>query len=250
MFIRNERSIKEFVRLYPAVSALVGIYLLLWLLELLGLPIYSRIYIWGVGQNYAIHEGQYWRLLTATFLHAGFTHFAFNSFSLVLFGPALERMIGKSKFLIIYLAAGVIGNLGSYLLAPTALFQHLGASGAIYGLFGVYMYMILFRKHLIDPGSTQIISVFFIIGVVMTFLQSGIHIQAHIFGAIGGFALTPLFLQRVRPFYQQQTNRYKDVVDVQYGEQEHRSANNKPKDNNTILWIIIAVLLIIILMSW
>ncbi|WLV25146.1 rhomboid family intramembrane serine protease [Aciduricibacillus chroicocephali] len=251
MFIRNERSIKEFVRLYPAVSALVGIYLILWLMSVLHLPIYNQIYYWGVGQNLAIHEGNYWRLFTSTFLHAGLSHVAFNSFSLVLFGPALERMIGRTKFLLIYLGAGIIGNLGSYLLAPEATFLHLGASGAIYGLFGVYIYMILFRKQMIDHGSAQIVWVFFILGVAMTFIQTGIHMQAHLFGAIGGFALSPLFLQRIRPFYQhRQSNRYGDVVEVQYAEKEHNAYRHGKQDNNRILWIVIAVLLVIILFSW
>lgn len=251
MFIRNERSIKEFVRLYPAVSALVAIYLVLWLLDFLGLPIGYRIYNWGIGQNLAIHYGEYWRLFTATFLHAGFMHFAFNSFSLVLFGPALEKMIGKFKFLVIYLGAGVIGNIGSYLLAPEAVFYHVGASGAIYGLFGVYIYLILFRKHLMDPASMQIIWVFFIIGIVMTFIQPGIHVQAHIFGAIGGFALAPLFLKRARPYYQQQyRNHQGDIVQVQYTEQEHHHTNKPKHDNNKILWIIIAILIVVAIISW
>lgn len=251
MFVRNERSIKEFVRLYPAVSALVGIYLLLWLMSVLKLPLFNQIYYWGVGQNFAIYQGDYWRLFTSTFLHAGLSHVAFNSFSLVLFGPALERMIGKGKFLLLYLGAGVIGNLGSFLLAPEATFLHLGASGAIYGLFGVYIYMILFRKPTIDHGSAQIVWVFFILGVVMTFIQPGIHIQAHLFGAIGGFALSPLFLQRIRPFYQhRESNRYGDVVEVQYVEEEHNKHKPRRQDNNHILWIVIAILLVIILFSW
>ena len=249
MFIRNERSIKEFLRLYPAVSTLVAIYLILWLIQLLGLPIWQDIYLWGVGQNFAVHEGQYWRLLTPTFLHAGLSHVVFNSFSLVLFGPALERMIGKIKFLFIYLGAGVIGNLGSYLVDPMAIFPHLGASGAIYGLFGVYIYMILFRKSLIDTGSRQIIWVFFIIGVVMSFIQPGIHIQAHIFGAIGGFALAPLFLTKVRSFHPyRNANPYGSAVIIETREDTPRD-NKKPKDNNRILWIVIAILIVIILFN-
>jgi len=250
MFIRKEKSMKEFIRLYPAVSTLVAIYLLLWLLVFLHVPIGIQIYNWGVGQNLAVHNGEYWRLFTATFLHGGFMHVVFNAFSLVLFGPALERMIGRTKFVLVYLGAGLIGNLGSYLMEPTAMFYHLGASGAIYGLFGLYIYIALFRKQLIDHASSQIIWTFLVLGIIMTFLQPGIHIQAHVFGAIGGFALAPLVLNRVRPIYAQRvfTNTDDDVVEVQFDHAENRH-KQKP-DNNKILWIIIVVLAIIGLMSW
>jgi len=252
MFRRNERSIKEFVRLYPVVSALVAIYILLWAVSALNLPIARDIEMWGIGQNYAVSQGDYWRLLTATFLHGGFTHMLFNSFSLVIFGPALERMAGRTKFLLAYLGAGVIGNLGSLVVAPHAIYFYVGASGAIYGLFGIYLYMIFFRKQLIDPANSQLILIFTIFGFVMTFTQPGIHVQGHLFGAIGGFGLAPLILNRVRPFYQPSVyrNQDQDVVEIQYGHDRHREENRHPKQSvGKIIWTALVVLAVLGLLN-
>src|SRR5690625_6453763 len=127
-------------------------------------------------------------------------HTIFNSFALVLFGPALEQMLGKFKFVIAYLVTGIIGNVGTYLVDPMSTIVHIGASGAIYGIFGMYIFMVFFRKHLIDSGNAQIVTTIFVIGLVMTFIRPGINIFAHVFGFIGGIALGPLILNNVQPF--------------------------------------------------
>lgn len=209
MFIRSEKSIKEFMQLYPIVSSLVIIHIILWLvISFFQLPIGQTIYFFGVGNNFLIHQGEYWRLLTPIFLHADMTHMLFNSFSLVLFGPALEQMLGKSKFIVAYFGAGIIGNLGTFLLGPGDIYYtHLGASGAIYGLFGIYLYMVLLRKDLMDQSSTQIILVITVIGVIMTFIQSNINIYGHIFGLIGGLAIAPLVLRKAIPYWASRMRR-------------------------------------------
>lgn len=203
IFIRTERSIKEFFSLYPIVSTLVIIHFILWIvLYLFPSNIGMSVWEWGVGHNLAIHQlGEYRRLLTPIFLHGDLTHTLFNSFALVIFGPALERMLGKYKFIIIYLLMGVLGNLGTYLVNPLSITPHLGASGAIYGLFGLYMFMIVLRKHLIDSNSASIVMVILALGFVMTFLRDNINIYAHVFGFISGFALGPIALHKVKPFY-------------------------------------------------
>src|SRR5690625_3412327 len=107
VFIRNERSVKEFIQFYPIVATLVIIHLVLFvLMDFLGLPIGQKIYAWGAGFNPAVTHGEYWRLVTPIFLHAGLMHTLFNSFSLVLFGPALEQMLGKFKFILAYFGTG------------------------------------------------------------------------------------------------------------------------------------------------
>lgn len=202
MFVRYERSIKEFYEAYPVVTILVAINLILWLLiNFLRIPFAVELYHWGAGHNYSISQyGEYWRFFTPIFLHAGLMHALFNSFALVLFGPALELMLGKVKFLIGYLVAGIIGNIGTYLIDPMSHTVHIGASGAIYGLFGLYIFMVVFRKSLIDSVNAQIVVTIFLIGLVLTFIRPGINIYAHLFGFIGGFALGPIILNRVRPY--------------------------------------------------
>lgn len=200
LFLRHERSIKEFFRFYPIISIIVIINFVLWfIIDILHLG--QPLYTFGIGHNLSIHlYGEYWRLLTPIFLHAGFSHLLFNSFATVIFGPALEQMLGKVKFISAYLIMGIAGNLGTYLIDPTSIVPHLGASGAIYGLFGIYIFMVILRKDLIDPMNAQVVKTIFFIGLVMTFIMPNINIAAHLFGFISGFALGPILLNNASPF--------------------------------------------------
>ncbi|TPE69824.1 rhomboid family intramembrane serine protease [Halalkalibacterium halodurans] len=199
MFIRNE-SFYTFRRSYPIITALVFIHIALFVWIHL-LPGGAWVYATGVGFNLAVSQGEYWRLITPVFLHVSIGHLVFNSFALVIFGPALERMLGKGKFLFVYLLSGFIANVATYYLGGLAYPYHLGASGAIFGLFGIFVYMVIYRKDLIDPANTQLVITIIIIGLVMTFLSSNINVFAHLFGMIGGAALAPIVLAKARPFY-------------------------------------------------
>jgi membrane associated rhomboid family serine protease len=133
-------------------------------------------------------EGQIWRLITPTFMHSGFSHMLFNSFSLVLFGPPLEQMLAKGRFLFVYLVSGLIANITTLLLEPLT-FIHVGSSGAIFGLFGYYISILIFRKRWMTKESSQIILTLCAVSLIMTFIQPNINITAHLFGLIGGFLL-------------------------------------------------------------
>jgi len=203
MFFRTERSVKEFLIKYPIVSSIAIINLVLWfMVSFLKLPFALKLYDLGIGHNLSVLLlNEYWRLFTPIFLHADLSHVVFNTFSLVLFGPALEKMIGKFKFISIYLITGIIGNIGTFIVDIQSITPHLGASGAIYGLFGVYIYIILFRKDLISKSDSQIIITILVLGLVMTFLRSNINISAHLFGFLGGFIIAPLVLRKARNFF-------------------------------------------------
>ncbi|WP_217587371.1 rhomboid family intramembrane serine protease [Lentibacillus saliphilus] len=252
MFIRNERSIKEFVQLYPVVATLVAINIVLYVfIDLIRLPIAVEFKFWGIGFNPAVTAGEYWRLITPIFLHGGLTHVLFNSFSLVLFGPALEKMLGKVKFILAYFGAGIAGNVGTYIMDPNSLTAHLGASGAIYGIFGIYMYMVAMRKDLIDQASTQIIVVIFLIGMVMTFIQPNINISAHVFGFLGGLALAPLMLIGVRawsPWERRQPRRHDDG-EVQFDPNRWQKKAKRKKIVTKVVWIIFGFLVLLGILS-
>lgn len=249
MFTRNETSIKEFMRFYPIVSTLVIINLLLWLIiNFLGLPFGKEFYQWGIGSNYLIAIGDYWRLVTPIFLHGDLMHVLFNSFSLVLFGPALEQMLGKYKFLFAYFGAGIIGNIATYYLGPIN-YLHLGASGAIFGLFGIYAFMVSFRKNLMDHGSSQIVITILVISLVMTFMRSGVNVYAHLFGFIGGFVIAPLILSNVRPYSPWRNTRRTRYRDDDGSIQFDPNRWNKkrlipPAIKKNIFWIILGVLVV------
>jgi len=187
MFTRTE-SFRDFIRLYPLVSIIIIIHVVLYLSTIL--PMFPNSWFFEnlSGVNLYIMEGEYWRLITPTFMHGSFSHMLFNSFSLVLFGPALERMLGHGRFLIIYLVCGLIANVATLLLEPLT-YTHVGSSGAIFGLFGYYIAIIMFRKHMLSKQNAQIIITLSVVSLIMTFLQPNINITAHLFGLLGGFLL-------------------------------------------------------------
>ncbi|MFD2043857.1 rhomboid family intramembrane serine protease [Ornithinibacillus salinisoli] len=250
MFLRTERSIKEFMQFYPVISTLVIIHLALWILVyFLQLPIGIQLYNWGAGTHFYIHQGEYWRFITPIFLHADLMHTLFNSFALVLFGPALEQMLGKYKFIFAYIFAGIIGNVGTFLLEPAAIYTHVGASGAIYGIFGIYVFMVAFRKHLIDSANSQIIMTIFIIGLVMTFIQPNINIYGHIFGFIGGFAIASIVLINVKPFSPWRNRRMKNDDEIQFNPNRWNKKRLPNKMKKNLLWIILGILVVLGLIS-
>ncbi|MGD6845359.1 rhomboid family intramembrane serine protease [Bacillus infantis] len=194
MFTRTE-SFKEFICFYPIVSIILLLNILFYLLTVL--PVFPNSYIFErlAGVNLFIREGEVWRLATPMFMHSGFAHVLFNSFSLVLFGPALERIAGKARFAGIYLITGISANVATLLLEPLT-YTHVGSSGAIFGLFGFFAAAAYFRKDLMSRENSQIIITIAVIGLIMTFIQPNINISAHIFGFISGFLIGALSLKR------------------------------------------------------
>lgn len=187
MFIRTE-NFKLYIRLYPVVSTLIGLNLIVFLIT--SIPILGdRIYFEGMHINGLIREGEVWRAFTSMFLHAGFLHLLFNMFSLYLFGPELEKMAGKARFITIYLLAGISGSLLTYLLyVDNPSYASVGASGAVFGIFGAYA-AILARYYKSTPQLRQILLPIIVISVILTFLQQNVNEASHIGGLITGFFL-------------------------------------------------------------
>lgn len=192
MFTRTE-DFRTFIKFYPIISIIIGIHILLWLGFSLSFHPVQALKEKMIGYNFWIAGGEYWRLFTPIFLHSNFGHMLFNSFSLVLFGPSLEKMLGKTRFSIAYLGTGVIANLATYFLEPLQ-YIHVGSSGAIFGLFGIYVYMVIFHKDLISRDNTQIVLTILVIGLIVTFTSPNINVSAHLFGLLGGTILAPLLI--------------------------------------------------------
>ena len=92
----------------------------------------------GAKVNALIGLGEYWRLLSAMFLHADLMHLIFNMMALYILGKDIERFFGKKKFLAIYFLSGLVGSAASYLLVENI---SVGASGAIFGLMGANLFL-------------------------------------------------------------------------------------------------------------
>src|SRR5688500_2727053 len=141
------------------------------------------------GELIGVAHGEWWRLLTAAFLHYGPIHLAMNMIALWLFGPALESALGAVRFVLLYLVAGLAGSAGVLLLSPDAV--TVGASGAIYGLFGAIL--VLERQGTYVFGGSVI--PLLVINFAFTLFIPGISKGGHIGGFIGG-ALAILVMSR------------------------------------------------------
>ncbi len=144
------------------------------------------------------HGGEYWRIFTAMFLHFSITHIGLNMLSLFFVGSAVEVMYGKWRYLLIYLASGIVGGIVTHFVTPDALAA--GASGAIFGVFGALgVFYIVNRQALGAYGRGAIGNWLFWIGLNLVFGFSipGIGIWDHIGGLIAGMLLGFLLMPRL-----------------------------------------------------
>ena len=187
----NAKAEDVFKPKVPVVTySLMGINILLFL----------AMYFWGngsedaltllkFGANYAplVKMGEYYRLITAGFLHIGIFHLFFNMYALYIVGSQLEGFIGKTKFIIIYFGSMITGNLMGSLFLGNSI--SAGASGAIFGLFGALLYFgYHYRVYLGNMMTSQIIPVL-ILNFLLGFMIKGIDLASHIGGFIGGLLL-------------------------------------------------------------
>ena len=185
MFIRTE-NFSQYLRMYPVVSTLIALNLVVHIITWLP-GIGDTVFFYGLGSNALIASGEWWRFITPMFLHGGIMHLLFNMFSLFLFGPELEKLAGKARFITIYALAGFFGTAATYFLQPLN-YNHVGASGAIFGIFGAFAALLYYGRRAL-PQLRQIILPIIVISIVMTFLTPNINVTAHIAGMITGFLI-------------------------------------------------------------
>lgn len=135
----------------------------------------------------AVRNGEVYRLLTSTFMHASILHLVFNMYALSIIGKQIETFLGKSKFLLVYIFSGLTGSLLSCAITNS---YSLGASGAIFGLMGSLLYFgYHYRLYLGSVLLGQIVPVI-IINLVIGYLTPSIDNAAHIGGLVGGLFLS------------------------------------------------------------
>jgi membrane associated rhomboid family serine protease len=139
------------------------------------------------GQVVGVAEGEYYRLITSAFLHAGLLHILFNMFALAQIGPVLENALGRARYFVLYLLAALGGSVTGFLLAPPNQ-PSVGASGAIFGLFGAY-YVVVRRL----GGETGPIVLLLVVNLVITFSVPNIDWRAHLGGLVTGAVLAAAF---------------------------------------------------------
>jgi len=150
----------------------------------------------GAQVNVLVAAGQYWRLVTAMFLHIGLAHLVFNMYALFILGRDIEGFYGSWRFAAIYFISGIAGNVAYYAAGPNAV--SAGASGAVFGLIGAEIAFLISNRALFGSLSRQrLLNLAFlvVINLAFGFMGRGINNLAHLGGLLSGlalgFALTP-----------------------------------------------------------
>ena len=143
---------------------------------------------YGALNSILVQNGEFWRLITAGFLHGGIFHLLFNMYSLYIIGMQIENFVGKWKFLAIYFCSMITASLMSCVISPNSV--SVGASGAIFGLLGALVYFgYHYRLYVGSVLRNQIIPLIHF-NLLLGFMVSGIDNAAHIGGLIGGLLIS------------------------------------------------------------
>ena len=153
MFTRRE-SFSEYIRFYPVVTIFLALNIGVFLVTLLPF-IGDRVLYGGMGINYLIADGEWWRFLTPMFLHGGIMHILFNMFCLFVFGPELEKITGKMRFITLYMLSGIFANVATYFIENLG-YAHVGASGAIFGIFGAFGALVYYTRRYLCPNYDKL----------------------------------------------------------------------------------------------
>lgn len=186
-------SASGFFRTVPVVT--VGI-ILLNVLIFLGMDLFffqeDSIVEWGALNWYRVKEhGEWYRLFTSMFLHAGIRHVFNNMLVLVYIGSCVEQQIGKIRYGILYLGSGVLAGFASmvYNMSLGNQVYSLGASGAVFGVMGALLFFVLFRNKYAGGYSIRQIVIMVLFSLYGGISSQGVDNAAHIGGFIAGFLL-------------------------------------------------------------
>jgi membrane associated rhomboid family serine protease len=177
----------------PVALSILVICSVLFLVQSLG-PVGSLLAAYGAQINELIQAGEWWRLLTSAFLHANLTHILFNMWALWVFGPDLERRAGSLPFAVLYVSSVLAGGAAFFFLAGPDAGPAVGASGAIFGLFGAWIAEALRQRHtLAGRASLNQLLVLLVINAALPLLIPHIAWQAHLGGLVAGFGIASMW---------------------------------------------------------
>jgi membrane associated rhomboid family serine protease len=186
-------------RTFPVTVSLIALCAGMAFLTLPGDPdaLLARLYRFGAKENGAIAAGQYWRLLTAAFLHGGVVHLLVNSYSLFVLGSLTEPVLGHVRFLATFLFSALTGSLTSWAFNGAI---GVGASGAIFGLLGTALYLSWrgTTAH-IPPTALRSLALWTVYNLVFGFITPTIDNAAHLGGLAGGILCAVLLHGRLVP---------------------------------------------------
>ncbi|MBQ6834739.1 MAG: rhomboid family intramembrane serine protease [Lachnospiraceae bacterium] len=156
-----------------------------------------------------LEDGEYYRLLTAMFMHFGIDHIINNMIVLFALGDNLERALGHIKYLLLYLFCGVGANWISMMMdSPDSMVVSAGASGAVFGVVGGLFYAVLVNRGQLEDLSTRQLIVMIVLSLYLGFTESGVDNVAHIGGLILGILAGVLLYRKPKKFMNRGENEY------------------------------------------
>ena len=189
-------SIKKYPITYTLITLNIVVYFFSAILSHSPIDMNTKVLL-NMGALYgplSVEEGEWWRLFTAMFLHGGIMHIFMNMYSLYLVGRSVETYFTPKSYVAIYLFSGLIGGLISLYVHPQSV--GVGASGAIFGIFGALAGFFLVHKDEIAKQSKAFMSNFgsvialnLVIGLSIPNIDMSAHIGGLVAGFIGGYLL-------------------------------------------------------------
>jgi membrane associated rhomboid family serine protease len=152
-----------------------------------GGTLWDKMILWGP----FVQHGDWWRLITAAFLHASIIHIAFNMLALWWIGAPVEEYLGRTRYIGLYLVAGLAGSAGALVSSPTI--PVVGASGAIFGILGAMLILEWQATGRLGGNAMTLIVINLVIGFAFNGAGGNISIGGHIGGLIGGILATLAF---------------------------------------------------------
>lgn len=184
----NERKNKKMEKIFSSkkpiiTEIIIALCVIMFFVSGMGFDLNSLLYF-GANSSLLVRSGEIFRLITYMFLHAGFIHIFLNMYSLYIVGTKIEDFFGKWKYIIIYLFSGICGGLLSIGLNQNVI--SVGASGAIFGLFGALIYFgYTYRGYVGAIVKSQIVPIV-IYNLIIGFFIPGIDMWGHIGGLFAG----------------------------------------------------------------
>ena len=142
---------------------------------------------------FIVEFGQYYRFVTAIFIHIGPLHILFNGYALYAFGPQIERLMGPKKYLFFFLLTGIGGNLATFFFNFVSV--SAGASGSLFGILGAFLYLIHRHKDIVTPEGRRSILKLLGINLLLTFTVPSISTTAHVGGLLMGYLISYVFIR-------------------------------------------------------
>lgn len=194
----NEKSVNLFL---VVVTSGVFFLLLLWEKSITKGAFYGNTTLFllehGALHGPSVFDGEWYRLITYLFLHSDIEHLINNMLILYFVGNALERYLGRIKYLVLYFSSGVLAGIGS-IVYNTSYPVCIGASGAVFGVSGALAYLVLVNKGNLQGLTKRQMLLFLALSVYGGFVNQGVDNAAHIVGLLAGFFVAMMLYRRKR----------------------------------------------------